>query len=97
MKEDFREELPFVIGFEGWVNVQDMGGRGRGTSMNGALGKHVVYKESCELASVCCALAMKGLGRKGKVDPKVYFQANNLLCSFSMQDNEMFFDEGMTW
>lgn len=24
IKEDFREELPFVMGFERWVNGQDM-------------------------------------------------------------------------
>lgn len=39
VKEDFREELPFMMGFEGWVNVQDTDGRSR------ALGKHVVYRE----------------------------------------------------
>lgn len=72
IKEDFREELPFVMGFEGWVNVQDTDGRSGGTSRSRALGKHMVYRERT-LWITQCKLCIGNKGRKGRLEPEVYF------------------------
>lgn len=76
IRGDFREELPFVMGLEGWVNVQTTG-RSRDASMSRTPGKHGVYREPCELCHLSHALETEGSGRKGRLEPEgLDFQAN---------------------
>lgn len=102
IREHFREDVPFVMGFQGWVSVQK-------TQTGGAEGP--AWAESwgwtgctehpvSEWSSVTCVLETEGLGQKGSLEPESWLPGE--YCLFSVlsacRTIRGFFEQGMmTW